>query len=558
MRDPLVDRRYLIPFRSPLLPQIFTDVLVIGGGVAGMRAALEASGSGDCIVLAKHGLAESASAWAQGGIAAAIAEGDSPAAHAEDTIEAGGGFNDPEAVRILTDEGPGEVERLRRWGMRFDAGADGVLELGREGGHHRGRIAHAGGAATGAELMRTLEAEARRRESLRVFTECFALDLLTSEHGEPRVLGAITHHPRHGLQLIWAKATILACGGLGQVFRETTNPRTCTGDGIAMAWRAGAALADLEFVQFHPTVLYVAGATRALVSEAVRGAGAWLVDRAGRRFMEGVHPLGELAPRDVVSRAIAAELARSGESNCWLDLRPLGGRAFAARFPSLDRLVRSFGLDPAVDPIPVHPAAHYSIGGVRCDRAGRTSLPGLLACGETACSGVHGANRLASNSLLEGLVFGRRTGETAVALESAGPARIISEVATSTRAELDLADVRSALRSAVWRNAGLVRTGSRLEDLIDMLDFWGRYCLDKIFDEPQGWEIQNMIAAATVLARAALHRRESRGTHAREEFPTTDPAFSHRTLWRRGEEAPRFEPVALPAVPAVSALEAAG
>lgn len=548
MPDPLVDRRYLIPFRSPLLPQIFTDTLVIGGGVAGTRAAIAAAAHGDVILLCKGSPEHSSSDWAQGGIAAAIGPGDRPDAHAADTIEAGGGSNDPAAVAILADEAPAEIARLRASGMRFDTDG-GQLDLGREGGHRRSRIVHAGGAATGIELMRTLRGELAAHGSVRWFDGCFAIDLLTSGHQPPRVVGAITHHPRHGLQIVWAKATILATGGLGQVFRETTNPPACTGDGIAMAWRAGAALADLEFVQFHPTVLYVAGATRALVSEAVRGEGATLVDREGRRFLERLHPMGELAPRDVVSRAIAAELARSGDSNVWLDLRPIGAARFAARFPGLDRLVRSFGLDPAADPIPVHPAAHYTIGGVRCDLEGRTSLPGLFACGETACSGVHGANRLASNSLLEGLVFGRRTGEAAAREDAAPPPRVISEVATSARAELDLADVRSSLRSAVWRNAGIVRTGSRLADLLDMLDFWGRYCLDKIFDDPRGWEIQNMIAAATVLAKAALFREESRGTHWRSDFPEAETSPQGRSLWRRGEATPATEAIEIAAIP---------
>ena len=538
MSDPLVDRRYLIPFRSPLLPQIFTDVLVVGGGVAGLRAALAASEHGEVILLAKAPLEVSSTAWAQGGIAAAVDPDDTPEAHATDTVEAGSGLNDPEAVRLLTEEGPAEIERLVEWGMRLDANAAGEVDLGREGGHRRRRIVHTDGDATGRELTRTLEAQAKASPSIRVFEQCFAIDLLSSERGDGRVLGAITHHPRYGLQLIWAKATILASGGLGQVFRETTNPRVATGDGVAMAWRAGASVADLEFVQFHPTVLYVAGASRALISEAVRGEGAWLVDREGRRFMQDAHPMGELAPRDVVSRTIAQTLRRTSDSNVWLDLRPIGAERFATRFPGLDRLVRSFGLDPATDRVPVQPAAHYTIGGVRTDLDGRSDLPGLFACGEAAASGVHGANRLASNSLLEGLVFGRRAGLAATAQPPVAPERIIADVATSRRAELDLADVRSSLRSAMWHNAGVLRAGSRIEDLLDMLDFWSRYSLDKIFDDPEGWETQNQIAAATLVARAARWRCETRGTHAREEFPEARAEFACRAAWRRDREAP--------------------
>ncbi len=538
MSDPLVDRRYLIPFRSPLLPQIFTDVLVVGGGVAGLRAALAASEHGEVILLAKAPLEVSSTAWAQGGIAAAVDPDDTPEAHAFDTVEAGSGLNDPEAVRLLTEEGPAEIERLVEWGMRLDANAAGEVDLGREGGHRRRRIVHTDGDATGRELTRTLEAQAKASPSIRVFEQCFAIDLLSSERGDGRVLGAITHHPRYGLQLIWAKATILASGGLGQVFRETTNPRVATGDGVAMAWRAGASVADLEFVQFHPTVLYVAGASRALISEAVRGEGAWLVDREGRRFMQDAHPMGELASRDVVSRTIAQTLRRTSDSNVWLDLRPIGAERFATRFPGLDRLVRSFGLDPATDRVPVQPAAHYTIGGVQTDLDGRSDLPGLFACGEAAASGVHGANRLASNSLLEGLVFGRRAGLAAVAQPPVAPERIIADVATSRRAELDLADVRSSLRSAMWHNAGVLRAGSRIEYLLDMLDFWSRYSLDKIFDDPEGWETQNQIAAATLVARAARWRCETRGTHAREEFPEARAEFACRAAWRRDREAP--------------------
>ncbi len=538
MSDPLVDRRYLIPFRSPLLPQIFTDVLVVGGGVAGLRAALAASEHGDVILLAKAPLEVSSTAWAQGGIAAAVDPDDTPEAHADDTVQAGSGLNDTDAVRLLTAEAAPEIERLIEWGMRLDADAAGEVELGREGGHRRRRILHTDGDATGRELTRTLSAQAKRSPAIRVFEQCFALDLLSSQRGDGRVLGAITHHPRFGLQLIWAKATILASGGLGQVFRETTNPRVATGDGVAMAWRAGASVADLEFVQFHPTVLYVAGATRALISEAVRGEGAWLVDREGRRFMQDAHPMGELAPRDVVSRTIAQTLRRTADSNVWLDLRPIGAARFAARFPGLDRLVRSFGLDPAIDRVPVQPAAHYSVGGARTDLDGRCDLPGLFACGEAAASGVHGANRLASNSLLEGLVFGARAGHAAAAQPEVTPERIIAEVATSPRAELDLADVRSSLRSAMWHNAGVLRAGNRLEDLLDMLDFWSRYSLDKIFDDPEGWETQNQIAAATLVARAARWRCETRGTHAREDFPERRAEFACRASWQRDREAP--------------------
>ena len=420
MLDLFQQRRYLIPFRSQLLPHIFTDVLVIGGGVAGMRAAIEASLSGDVILLHKEKLELSNTNVAQGGIASAQRDDDSAEAHGVDTIDAGGGLCNEKIVETLVTEGPSQVEELLSWGMRFDRDEQGQLSYGREGGHRAHRILHTDGAATGVELVRCLGQRLKSSPRVRIFDHCFALDFLTREvngirtspRGEGHVLGAITHHPRYGLQIIWAKATILATGGAGQVYRETTNPKVATGDGMAMAWRAGATIGDPEFMQFHPTTLYIAGASRSLISEAVRGEGAYLVDRQGRRFMDDYHEMAELAPRDVVSRAIADRLARSGEPAVFLDARHLG-ESFVQRFPNLTRTIRVYDLDPETDLIPVHPSAHYTIGGVWADIEGKTSLPGLYACGEAAGNGLHGANRLASNSLLEGLVLGKRAGHIA-------------------------------------------------------------------------------------------------------------------------------------------------
>jgi L-aspartate oxidase len=518
------ERRYLIPFRSQLLPAIFTDTLVIGSGVAGLRAALAAAEHGEVIVAAKDALELSNTSWAQGGIAASIAADDSADAHVADTLEAGAGLCEPESVRVLVEEGPREVERLIEIGMRFDRDASGELSLTREGGHGRCRIVHTDGDATGRELSRALVAACRQDSRIRIFEKCFALDLVTSggaRRGDDRVLGAITHHPKYGLQIIWARATIVATGGMGQLWRETTNARIATGDGVAMAWRAGAQVADLEFEQFHPTALYVAGAGRSLISEAVRGEGAHLVDRAGRRFMEGRHPLAELAPRDIVSRAIIEHLAHTQDPNVFLDARALGSAGFAARFPGLSKLLADYGIDPGERPIPVMPAAHYTIGGVWTDLDGRTSVPGLFACGETSCNGLHGANRLASNSLLEGLVFGRRAGTAAAQSEGGlrGNVRVVSDIRPSDKGELDLVDVRSSLRSAMWRNVGIIRTGNHLADALDMIHFWCRYSLDKIFDDLAGWEIQNMLSCAALVAAAARAREETRGTHSRSDFP---------------------------------------
>lgn len=555
MHESFDHRRYLIPFRSLLLPQVFTDTLVIGSGVAGLRAALEAAQHGDVIVLAKDTYDIGSTAWAQGGIAAVLAEDDSASSHIHDTLNAGAGLCDDEAVRLLVDDGPERIRELIDWGMRLDRAADGSLSLGREGGHQHHRIVHSDGDATGLALMQCLAARVSAMENIRLFENCFALDLLTTGEdshefasgpaGEARVLGAITHHPRYGLQIIWANATILASGGAGQVYRETTNPRVVTGDGLAMAYRAGAMLADMAFIQFHPTTLYVAGSSRSLISEAVRGEGAHLVDRDGRRFMADYHEMAELAPRDVVSQAISRELARTQAQCVYLDVRHLGS-AFVDRFPGIARQLRSFDIDPIHSLIPVHPSAHYTIGGVRTDLDGRTNLAGLFACGEVACTGIHGANRLASNSLLEGLVFGRRCGEIAAAAPHRANGRsiqIISDIRPSERGELDLIDVRSSLRSAMWRNVGIERTHHKLADALDMVKFWGRYVMDKIFDDPHGWETQNLLTVGALISRAALWREETRGVHLRLDHQQPSESFAVHEGWMRGSDEPIIGPL---------------
>ncbi len=544
---PLFDqRRYLIPFRSGLLPQIFTDTLVIGSGVAGLRAAIAAAenggggkgGGGEVIVLTKDGFDESNTAWAQGGIAAVMdaEHGDSFESHVQDTLTAGAGLCDERAVRCIVEGAPARMRELMEWGMAFDLSPSGTVALGQEGAHSHPRILHAMGDATGAELSRTLLAKAARTGGVRLFTNCFALDLITpsNEPGSP-VMGAITHHPRYGLQMIWARTTILASGGAGMIFRETTNPRVATADGVAMAYRAGAPVQDLAFVQFHPTTLYLAGRARSLITEAVRGEGAYLLDQAGNRFMPEAHPQAELAPRDVVSRAILRRTATHGGTHVLLDVRHIAD--FGARFPGMAALFRGVGLDQARDLIPVNPAAHYFIGGVPTDLDGRTGLPGLLAVGEVASTGLHGANRLASNSLLEGLVLGERAGRCAAAAGSRplpAPVPIISDIRPSDHGEIDLADIKSSLRSAMWRNAGIERSGPRLGDAGEMLDFWARYTLDKIFDGPEGWQTQNMLLAAGLIVRSAEWRKESRGAHWRSDAPEPVDEFRVHDRWRRG------------------------
>jgi len=567
-------RRYLIPFRAALLPQIFTDVLVIGAGVAGLRAALAASESGDVIVASKGDLSGSNTWLAQGGVAAVLdhtdtshsheAVPDSFDLHAADTVKAGAGLCDGLVVREVIQAAPVRIQELLKWGMRFDRACDdrpgrGGFSLGREGGHAMARILHADGDATGKELIRTLDCQIRQQEKIRMFSQCFVLDLLTtdslsagSESNSGRCVGAITHHPRYGLQVIWAGATILASGGCGQVYRESTNPPEATGDGLAIAYRAGAELEDMAFVQFHPTTLYIAGAARSLITEAVRGEGAYLIDRSGFRFMPEYDKRAELAPRDVVSRSILTQMAKTHFTHVYLDCRKIERGHFIKRFPGIFSLLQKFGIDPSKDPIPVHPSAHYMVGGVRCDRHGRTSIPGLYACGEAACTGLHGANRLASNSLLEGLVYGERAGR--VCREMFDPARlgtgtmgrpmkIISDIRPSDRSELDLADVRSSMRSVMWRHVGIEREGDRLGEVAEMFDFWSRYTLDKIFDDQAGWEVQNMLMVGALITRAARWRCESRGTHSRLDYPRTRDAFHCHDVWRRGEKDPATRPV---------------
>ncbi|MDG2022273.1 MAG: L-aspartate oxidase [Phycisphaerales bacterium] len=545
MNSAIDDRRYLVPFRSALLPQIFADVLVVGSGVAGLRAAMVAADAGkDVIVLSKREASLSSTTWAQGGIAAAMDAADHPDAHVADTLEAGAGLCDPGMVRMLCRSAPAEMEQLLRWGMRFDRASNGSLSLGREGGHRTNRILHTDGAATGVALSSCLLEQAANRENLRIFERCTAIDLLTAENapGAP-VTGVLTHHPQYGLQVIWAGAVVLAGGGAGRLFRETTNPTTATGESMAMAFRAGALIGDTEFVQFHPTTLYVAGSVRALMSEAVRGEGGRIVDRRGRPVMAGIHELGDLAPRDVVTARISQVLAETGDPCVYLDATSVEG-GFTKRFPNLARSLAEFDIDPETTPVPVHPAAHYTIGGVVTDENGMTSLPGLFACGEVAATGIHGANRLASNSLLEGLVFGGRAGTAAISMEDAGHRpRLVAEAPEGRAGELDLIDVRASLRSSMWRNVGIERDGGKLRDALEMIDFWGRYCLDKTFDDPDGWRIQGMLAAARLVVRGALVREESRGTHRRADHPEAEDRFKVRFAWRRGQADPEVLPV---------------
>jgi L-aspartate oxidase len=555
MFEALTQRRYLLPFKASRLPQQFVDVLVIGGGVAGLRAAIAAAEVGaDVLVLTKDTIDQSNTWYAQGGIAAVLQPTDSYEAHIDDTERAGAGLCDDKAVKIVVQEGPQRVLELLKWGAHFDQKAGNAYDLafGLEGGHSFARIVHAYGDATGKELAQTLINAVHSRDKIRTSENSFAIDLLTDKY---RCVGAIAMIEGQ-INLIWAKRTILASGGAGQLYRESTNPRIATGDGHAMAYRAGANLKDMEMMQFHPTTLYVAGASRALITEAVRGEGAYLVDRNGQRFMPAHHPDGELAPRDVVSRAIVEQIRKTHFPHVYLDVRHLPAGQFRERFPQFTTLLREFDLDPAKDLIPVHPAAHYMIGGVDVDLNGRSSLKGLHAVGEASCSGLHGANRLASNSLLEGLAFGARAGISAAeeARESDGrfPLKIEHVVGSSTRTELDIVDVKSSLRSLMWRNVGIERQAQGLSETREIIDFWARYVMDKTFLPRDGeaalaaagWEIQNMLTVASLMANAAHARTESRGVHFRVDYPQRDDVhWRLHLLWRRTVETPTPQPL---------------
>ncbi len=534
-------RRYLVSFGASNLLQRSADVLVIGSGVAGMRAALAAASHGSVLLIAKGRMDESNTSQAQGGIAAAMAPTDSTEAHMADTLATGQGVCNENVVQRVTQEAPERINELIAWGGTFDSEGDG-LALAREGGHSTARIVHAFGDATGREVSTTLLRRVRATPGIQPMPNVVALDLIVEE-GEG-CLGALIHDARHGLMIVWAQQTILATGGAGRIFRETTNPAIATGDGVAMAYRAGADLCDVEFYQFHPTALYVAGASRALISEAVRGEGGLLLKAKQERFMPRYHERADLAPRDVVSRAIVNEIRETGHTCAYLDVRHLPADYFRRRFPGICDLCAQFDIDITRELVPIRPAAHYMVGGVRVDADGASSVPRLWVCGEAACTGLHGANRLGSNSLLEGLVFGFHAGDLsgrAAAAEHGQlrPLRLRVDLEQAKRYPIDVGDVTNSLRAMMWRNVGIERSGFHLDEAIHMMQFWGRYVLSEEFDRADGWELQNMLLLTRLVAEGARLREESRGVHFRTDFPDAQPEWRRHIIFRNGE-APRF------------------
>ncbi len=526
---------YLLPFDVTSLPYETFDFVIVGSGVAGLSCAVELEAHGSVAVLTKEGLSDGSTQWAQGGIAAVLSPEplDSSELHQEDTVKAGAGLCDARAVDVLVREGPHRIRQLIARGAHFDTEPTGELKLTREAAHRARRIVHANGDSTGREVQRSLTSNALESGDIRIFENTLSVDFFVNGG---RCCGVLALDAQGNLKLFRAKATIAATGGLGAIYKVTTNPPVLTGDGMAMAFRAGATLMDMEFVQFHPTA-FAKGPNnpKFLISEAVRGEGAILLNNKGERFMQRYHPDAELAPRDVVSRAIAQEILTTGTQYVTLDLTQNTAQEIAARFPKIYSTCVSYGIDPATQPIPVSPAEHYMMGGIHTDLNGATDLPGLLACGECACTGVHGANRLASNSMLEGLVFGIRTVRAAIALKDAiCPPEENSNIAHNgapieySNEEIEAA--RTRVQEIMWQYAGLVRDGEGLQKALNELN-----ALAEKFLQPapkrEAIELANMIQTAQLVTRAAMERTESRGAHFRTDFPDLkDEQWQHHIL----------------------------
>jgi L-aspartate oxidase len=518
--------RYVIDFKLADLEKVDTDILVIGSGAAGLYTAVKISEHHDVILISKTSLTQSNTQHAQGGIAAVISKNDSPDLHRQDTLIAGAGICSHEAVDILVNEGPSCIQDLINLGTMFDR-ENGKLALTKEGAHSERRILHANGDATGAEIVRALSEVAKNNERITILENHFTIDLITHQ-GE--CIGAIVMRPDGERIFIRAKATVLATGGAGQLYRYTTNPDIATGDGMAMAYRAGAYIKDVEFIQFHPTALFYPGAPRFLISEAVRGEGAVLRNINGERFMHKYHPQKELAPRDIVARAIVAEMEETGSTFVYLDITHESEERIKTRFPNIYKECLRYGLDMVTDWIPVAPAAHYIMGGIKTDMYGETATPRLFACGEVSCTGVHGANRLASNSLAEALVFGKRIAQKLVdipPLPGEIPSLSFSLMRQQTMSPDTVMEKRLRLQKLMLRHVGIKRNERSLIKALKELERYAkafRYKMDSIAE----FEYLNLLTIAVLVTNAALLREESRGGHFREDFPKQDDL-----VWRK-------------------------
>ncbi len=502
-----------------------TDYLIIGSGVAGLRAAIELAPHGDVLVVTKDKPSESSTEYAQGGIAAAMSDEDTVGIHLEDTLRAGDGLCREEAVRTLVEEGPERITELMSWGAEFDR--EGLkLDFTLEAAHSRRRILHSHGDSTGKELERVLLEKVRSLSSVKKYSFAYTIDLIVDDDA---CYGA--HVVRDGeVTAIFAKATILTTGGAGRLFARTTNPTVATGDGMAIAFRAGAELEDMEFVQFHPTSLYSPAAPQFLLSESIRGEGAVLLNINKKRFMEDYHGMAELAPRDVVSRAIISEMVKTGSDHVYLDLRHMGKAFVKNRFPRIYATCLQYDVDITEDLVPVSPTAHYIMGGVRTDVNGATNIGGLYAAGEVACTGVHGANRLASNSLLEGLVYGARAGRAALASKMEMKKMCLSEPEASSIKDGD--EIKRTLRKVMWEKAGIIRCAVSLEEAKEkILSFW--HITDGNYLTRQDLELKNMITVSGIIVEAALRRKGSVGAHYRSDYKDRGENWQQHIRWDR-------------------------
>lgn len=519
-----------------------SDFIVIGTGIAGLYAALNLSKIGNVTILTKKHIEDSNTQYAQGGIAVALDEDDSWKLHMKDTLEAGAGLCNSRAVEILVKEGVEQVRNLIELGTKFDRVAK-KLDFTKEGAHSKRRILHAGGDATGKKIRESLTNLISKRENIEIKEETFVVDLIPKINSNNQILGVLAwdNHAKD-YKVYQASAVIMASGGCGQVYKNTTNPDTATGDGVAAAYRAGAEIVDMEFIQFHPTTLYNPGGLSFLISESVRGEGAVLRNSKGERFMPSYHKLAELAPRDVVARAISNEIAHGDKPYVWIDATHLDSDYIVYRFPTIFKTLKARGFDMRKEWIPVAPAAHYMMGGIKTDTFGRTNLENLYACGETACTGVHGANRLASNSLLEGLVFAHRVYQ-AIKAENARKSYKIADLATISikpyNVSSNLESIKEELRKRMMNQAGIKRNESDLKDLLDWLQKKLKMISDTKYVDENLWELRNMITVGTLITKSAILRKESRGAHFRTDYPQSNKEWANAHIVQivtKGEE----------------------